>query len=521
MKSLNKSVNTKLFLCDLLAITKIESNLELLKKTKAKEEGCSISCEKTDKCIAFIKKKTLCFLYGEKIVQNEKDDLLTEFDLDSFFTEFKEKPKEEVKVSKIEHKELTVEAKNNFEVDLDDMFGYKVVNQKNDNILSQDLNNELAQKPLEEYLPTGDYNRLFSDTFYSENFKFFYRFRSLREIFDYENSIISHFKTKEKEIELKDQKPQFFKLRASKGNDLSSLRLQPKLIKIGRSGDKKVGKDIEAIEFGNPLRKRHIFIISSLRGCEWVTPMATIHSIITLLGRDTTQELLQAVRFHVIPIANPMGYEYSRKSAKGQNWCKNRRLIQSTQSHGVDLSKNFGLPPLLQQHIKSSLLKKSKKKKKVVDYTQIYNFSETETEAIRTYIDKYNTGIGSVALLNLRCCSGQITAPSLYEDRKVDVHVDTIASLFSNLIAREGAKYTKLERDDEFNKKFTGNIIDWAHSERNINHVYEVNLKASGLTTRTNHDLISEEPFVLLTRQLERALVFIAQLLLSQPLENN
>lgn len=120
----------------------------------------------------------------------------------------------------------------------------------------------------------------------------------------------------------------------------------------------------------------------------------------------------------------------------------------------------------------------------------------------------------------MRCCSGVITPPQLYRKEYVEkVNVAKVAELFTRVVTQESSKYSVGKREDEFNSKNTGLMIDWAHTEAMVDHAYTFEIKASGLTTRANHLMVSEEPFLLLSQELERAVVFLSQLVLSMDIE--
>ena len=107
------------------------------------------------------------------------------------------------------------------------------------------------------------------------------------------------------------------------------------------------------------------------------------------------------------------------------------------------------------------------------------------------------------ALLNLRCCQGQV---NFAQSSRSAFNAEKVAQRLSELVPNEGVKYGVSQEHSA--------LLDWAANE--AHHAYEVNLKGNGLTTRTNHNLITQEAFVSLTRHAERALVFMAQLLIAE-----
>eukprot|EP00924_Labyrinthula_sp_SR-Ha-C_P015307 snap_masked-scaffold_9-processed-gene-13.67-mRNA-1 protein AED:1.00 eAED:1.00 QI:0/-1/0/0/-1/1/1/0/546 len=465
--------------------TNSENNRLLTRRELLEKENVKINVEKTEE-------------KEEKVILEE------EFQEVSLDTDDFEKSLEKLKKlsgnninEKIEEIEENVLEEMPFDFDLKDVEGQeeaipvKVVEEAivpkvsktkqtfviKEELLAQKKYQAIAQVALPKLLPSGDYKRIIKDEFYRENFKFFYRFRQIKDFADFQTKLTRQY-----------QNTSYFS--------------------IGKTYNK---KNINTLEFGDPTRGKHIFIVSALKGCEWVSPQATLHTALTLLSRETTSDLLNLAQFHVITVANPDGFEYSRKTKP--HWCKNRRLVAESKSHGVDLSKNFGTlsDPVPQ--------KKKKKKRKV----ELHNFTEEETKSLKRYIEHYTTGKGRVAVLNIKCCSGEVIPPKAYKDRAeaTTMSVESGSELISKATTVEAQSYAVINRkgDDAYGKENLGNMIDWVYSELDVDHVYEISLKASGLTTRTNHNLVSEEPFVLLCKQLERAVVLTTQLLLSQPVE--
>ena len=185
--------------------------------------------------------------------------------------------------------------------------------------LNQETATSLSKMKLTEFLPIGEYKRQIQDPFYKKSFKFFYRFRTNRDINELQGQIVNNYKKSRKRLHLMH-------------------------LAVGKTGDKNKLKNIKVLQMGNPSRGRHVFVIGALRGCEWVPPMAILHTAMALIGRgEPTLPILEALRFHFIAVPNPDGYEYShrRSPASARHFCKNRKVAFGT--HGVDLERNWGL----------------------------------------------------------------------------------------------------------------------------------------------------------------------------------
>mmetsp|Transcript_43958 Transcript_43958/g.70346 ORF Transcript_43958/g.70346 Transcript_43958/m.70346 type:complete len:740 (+) Transcript_43958:316-2535(+) len=361
----------------------------------------------------------------------------------------------------------------------------RVVKDMTEDPLDESVNEEIAETRLKQIVPLGDYRRHTSrDTFYPKYINLFLRYRSNREMM-------------------------------SVSEEMSRVYKDVSYVTVGQSGDKKKPQMIKSLRVGNGRRGKHVFIVGTLRGCEWTSSLSILHTAMALKGRGaSTKQLLDAVQFHFISVANPDGFDYShhKTPANAISWCKNRRVAVSG-SHGVDLEHNWGLDNVTWGFGRRDGAK-------LDDYQGPSNFSEPEVRSLRDYMLHYSTGRGRVALMHVRCCNGVIKPPQVYVEKENPINVNTVANLLSRYVEQtDGSKYSVEQRETSFHAKNHGQMIDWAHNEANIDHAYVVELKGAGLATRTDHAKISVDPFQTLLRELETATVFLAQRLLQMPME--
>jgi len=78
--------------------------------------------------------------------------------------------------------------------------------------------------------------------------------------------------------------------------------------------------------------------------------------------------------------------------------------------------------------------------------------------------------------------------------------------------------YTVVRRPDAFGPDNTGAFVDWARSA-GADHAYVLELKATNIATHTDRYEIEREPFAVLVKELEAAMVTVADLLLTVPME--
>ncbi|EDV97053.1 zinc carboxypeptidase [Drosophila grimshawi] len=118
-----------------------------------------------------------------------------------------------------------------------------------------------------------------------------------------------------------------------------------------------------------------IFIEAGTHAREWITVSTSLNCIYQLTERYTRNiEMLRNLRFIIVPLVNPDGYEYSR--TKNRNWRKNRRPNKASKIVGTDCNRNYDIfwecgPTRTNRNT----------------YKGERPFSEPETRAMRTILD--------------------------------------------------------------------------------------------------------------------------------------
>ncbi|XP_034109446.1 carboxypeptidase B [Drosophila albomicans] len=118
-----------------------------------------------------------------------------------------------------------------------------------------------------------------------------------------------------------------------------------------------------------------IFIEAGTHAREWITVSTSLNCIYQLTERYTRNiEVLRNLRFIIVPLVNPDGYEYSR--TKNRNWRKNRRPHKGTKFVGTDCNRNYDV------YWESGPSKTQRN-----TYKGERPFSEPETRAMRNILD--------------------------------------------------------------------------------------------------------------------------------------
>jgi len=115
----------------------------------------------------------------------------------------------------------------------------------------------------------------------------------------------------------------------------------PAFVTIGTLGKSQLGRDMNFLKIGTPgSGKPILWFDAGIHAREWVASATAIYTIqqLTSLYSTTYKQLLDAIDIHILPNANPDGYEYSRTNDR--MWRKTRSGPRNG-CYGVDPNRNF------------------------------------------------------------------------------------------------------------------------------------------------------------------------------------
>ena len=145
---------------------------------------------------------------------------------------------------------------------------------------------------------------------------------------------------------------------------------------IGQSFE---GRDMRIIKIEKAGLKAPIaWIEAGIHAREWIASATTTFLINELVNDQENQEIVDNLNIHILPMANPDGYEYSRSAPENRYWRKNRGVNNGSDCIGVDLNRNFGF------HWGKTGVSHD-------PCSEIYcgpkSFSEVESQNIRNYVE--------------------------------------------------------------------------------------------------------------------------------------
>ncbi|XP_016977156.1 carboxypeptidase B [Drosophila rhopaloa] len=127
--------------------------------------------------------------------------------------------------------------------------------------------------------------------------------------------------------------------------------------------------------------RKTVFIEAGTHAREWISISTALNCIYQLTERYTRNiEVLRKLRFIIVPLVNPDGYEYSR--TKNVNWRKNRRPHKSSKFVGTDCNRNYDI---FWNSGPSKINRNTYKGERA--------FSEPETRAIRNILDRMSSNL--------------------------------------------------------------------------------------------------------------------------------
>jgi len=117
----------------------------------------------------------------------------------------------------------------------------------------------------------------------------------------------------------------------------SKIQQYPNAASYFKLGTSYEGSDINGIKLGNG--PRDIVIHCTIHAREWVTTTTCLYMIQELLTNEDNEKLLESFTWHIIPILNPDGYDYTHTT--NRLWRKNRAPNPSSSCVGTDINRNF------------------------------------------------------------------------------------------------------------------------------------------------------------------------------------
>ncbi|KAK4877366.1 hypothetical protein RN001_009872 [Aquatica leii] len=236
---------------------------------------------------------------------------------------------------------------------------------------------------------------------------------------------------------------------------------------IGRSYE---GRNMKIIQISsNPnANKPVIFIDAGIHAREWIAPAMALYVINQLVENSGNAHLLDLVDWHILPVLNPDGYEYSH--TRERFWRKTRS-ISAGSCVGTDANRNFGF------HWGEG---GSSSNACSDTYKGPYAFSEVEGRNVKSYIESNKQRIK--LYLTFHSYGNYLLYPWGYTSALPENHVElqSIAEDVNAAIVQAGGDEYTIGSSTNVLYIASGGSDDWAKGAAGVQLAYTIELPGGG-----------------------------------------
>ncbi|KAI1694427.1 zinc carboxypeptidase domain-containing protein [Ditylenchus destructor] len=236
------------------------------------------------------------------------------------------------------------------------------------------------------------------------------------------------------------------------------------------------GRDLAVVKIGYPAKtqKNAMLLDAGFHASEWNGHASALYFINTLVTNLTLIPMLHDIDIYVIPVANPDGYEYSRRNATTNNWRYTRSGPHGTRKcYGADMNRNFDFhwgtdgvtnDPCAEPFDKPGDTYCGEKPLSEPEAEALQNFLTKNKESIKCYVNlhspPHNYTLGhEVIMYPYGCCKNNYSIPDDVEDLK---RVGKSAA--DAIVAVGGPRYKVGSLQDIVKYNASGASMDYAKS---------------------------------------------------------
>ncbi|CAG0885786.1 unnamed protein product [Cyprideis torosa] len=255
----------------------------------------------------------------------------------------------------------------------------------------------------------------------------------------------------------------------------------PDKVKVETIGHTHENRDLRIVKLMTDTeeegKKPVVWIDAGIHAREWITPAVATYVIHELVENEKNADLLDKFEYHILPIANPDGYEFTHANPLNRLWRKNRSQqgFFSAICRGVDPNRNFDAG-----FGNSGQYASSSHSRCSGTFRGSKAFSEAETRAIKDHLEGISDRVKMY--MSLHSYSQYLLLPyGFKEERPRD-----LSQL--DFMAKEGIK----DLESVYGTKYlVGNVIDllypasgtsmdWAKDKLGVKHSYTFELRDTG-----------------------------------------
>ncbi|XP_065359209.1 carboxypeptidase B1 [Calliphora vicina] len=211
--------------------------------------------------------------------------------------------------------------------------------------------------------------------------------------------------------------------------------------------------ELKQLEDRTPNNDRNIvFIEGGTHAREWLSVTVALNCIHQLTEKNVRhRDLLRKLKFYIVPVVNPDGYEYARNV--NPRWRKNRRPCINGENIGTDCNRNFDF------HWDASRTKAQRN-----TYQGDKPFSEHETKALATMLHSLAPKL--LFFLSLHSYAQCIMYPWGYSKilAKNSKLMESVAIAGRNAIKALSGRYYRVGSIAHITKRnIAGSVVDYAY----------------------------------------------------------
>ncbi|XP_067647227.1 carboxypeptidase B1 [Eurosta solidaginis] len=203
--------------------------------------------------------------------------------------------------------------------------------------------------------------------------------------------------------------------------------------------------------------RNYVFIEGGTHAREWMSISVALNCIYQLTEKHLRNyDLLRKLRFIIVPVTNPDGYEYTL--TKNRRWRKNRRPIRHSRHIGTDCNRNYDF------HWEAGPSKMSRN-----TFKGVKPFSEPETRAMRNLLLKFKSNL--LFFLSLHSYAQSIMYPWGYCQQLPESWqtLERLALAGRKAIKSYNGRHYRVGSIAKLSKRhITGSIVDYAFGVINV-----------------------------------------------------
>ncbi|KAJ0174565.1 hypothetical protein K1T71_009673 [Dendrolimus kikuchii] len=246
----------------------------------------------------------------------------------------------------------------------------------------------------------------------------------------------------------------------------------PSICKVKNIGYTSENRSLKMISIsdGNP-KNKGILVVSGMHSREWIGITSALYILDNIITQfDLLSDYMKNKDWHIIPLLNPDGYEYTR--LHDRLWRKNRhKSITRPRCRGVDINRNFETDWMIAGITATNECDHS--------FSGPFPFSELESQALRNAIADMKK---PHAFFDLHSYGQLILYPwSAKKSPTPDYskHLVTARGM-AQAIYKTSSQLYKFGATYNLVYPATGTALDWAYSN-GIHHAYAVETRDLGL----------------------------------------